>query len=105
MSVRAYIVRKFKSRFEENEIVFEKTLDRSPLFNIWHNPKIFEIFQDYGYDFTNHDCCGEIFLSKSDWLDFKKEFKKEKWGRNELKILEKIDEELKLEDEIWCECF
>ena len=50
MSVRAYIIRKFNVHFTDDEIIFEKVVDRTPLFNVWHDSMIFEVFQDYGCD-------------------------------------------------------
>lgn len=105
MSVRAYIIREFQINFTDENIIFRKVMDRNPLFNVWHDPKIFEVFQEYGYDFSNHDAVGEITLSKKAWWNFKKDFKKEGWEEKDLKILDKINEELKAEEDIWCECF
>ena len=105
MSVRAYIIRKFNVHLTDDEIIFEKVVDRTPLFNVWHDSMIFEVFQDYGCDLSNDDAIGEITLSKSGWRNFKKNFKKEGWEEKDLEILNKINEELEDEEDIWCECF
>lgn len=105
MSVRAYILRKIDVNFTEENIIFKKIMDNKPLFNVWHNPKIFEIFLDYGCDFSNQDSLGEIMITRSDWMEFKKDFKNEGWTEEELEILNTINNELKEEEDIWCECF
>lgn len=105
MSVRAYIIRKFQLEFTKESMIFKKVLDLEPLFNVWHNGNIFGVFEDYGGDFTNHDANGEIMISADDWQCFKKDFKKEDWSAEELEILERIDDELKRSDDLWCECF
>ncbi|MDO5848228.1 MAG: hypothetical protein Q4P18_01685 [Methanobrevibacter sp.] len=105
MSVRAYILRKVNVKFKDDEIIFERILDRYPLFNVWHHPKIFELFEDYGCDFSNQDAIGEIMLTKKGWKEFVKKFKKDDWSDEELKILETINRELEIDEDIWCECF
>ena len=105
MSVRAYILRKVNVDFTDEHIIFERVLDREPLFNVWHNPDIFEIFRRYGDDFSNNDAIGEIRLSRKDWMNFKVNFKNEGWTKEELDILTQINDELEIEEDLWCECF
>ena len=105
MSVRAYILRKVNVDFTDEHIIFERVLDREPLFNVWHNPDIFEIFMRYGDDFSNNDAIGEIRLSRKDWMNFKVNFKNEGWTKEEIDILTQINDELEIEEDLWCECF
>ena len=63
------------------------------------------MFMEYGYDFLNNDSVGEIMISRCDWMDFKRDFKNEGWSNEDLDILNKINDELKVEEDIWCECF
>lgn len=104
MSVRAYLIKNFSADFEGDDIIFKKVVDRTPLFNVWRNANIFDIFQSYGCDLTNQDAIGEVTLSKSDWMNFKKNFKKEDWSMDDIAILNNIDELFKKHEDIWLEC-
>ncbi len=105
MSVKAYIIRNVEINMDDEHIIFKKILDNEPLFNLWRNSRIFEMFMEYGCDFSNNDSIGEIMISRCDWMDFKRDFKNEGWSKEDLDILNKINDELKVKEDIWCECF
>ena len=102
MSIRAYIIRETLCGYTEKEINNENLQllevkryeDIKPLFNVWHNPDIFSLIAESGYDCTNCDNVGEIGINKDDWDMLKEDgVLKEyiKTHENEKEILQDID--------------
>lgn len=105
MVIKAYILRECHVEYLEDKISFQKVFDRNPLFNVCESPNIVKIFQYYGIDFSNEYLIGEMTLSKTGWGFFKKNFNNEEWNEKDIEILNKINDEFKKEEDIWCECF
>lgn len=105
MSVRAY--RLLRETVERNGKVYvAKMREETETFNVWHHDRIFWLIADYGYDYTNEDCCGEIGIELEDWQEMKDRGDLEKFDdKEEIEILQEIDNILKQEGEISFECF
>lgn len=68
MSIRAYLVKKDTKIIDDKEYVHE---EHEYLWNIWHEPEIWDILWPIMVDYTNDDCCGHIEIMYDAWEDFK----------------------------------
>lgn len=105
MSVRGHLIKDVIVTTSENYIKVEKIIEKESRFNVYHDPKIFKIFQDYGSDSTTVDCFGEVSISDDEWKEFMKDFKKEDYNKRELDILAKIEQDLTGSYLVFYECF
>ena len=97
MSVRAYLEKNLEIESNNEELIITKTLKRMPTFNVTRQPEIFELFCEYGEDYTNDDCVGEISISKSEWEKVPKD-------RLPKKTVNQINKDFQSRDEITYHC-
>lgn len=113
MSVRAYIKEEQNIEYKNGykEITYRENLIE--LFNIWHNPEIFEVLCEYGFDGTNQDSVGEIEIDSEQWEELKEtekifispKFTEKKYGKESVKIFKKIDSYLKENEYLLLNCY
>lgn len=123
MSVRAYIVYTelsennftIKRNFNDEElkcverITYEST---EPLFNIWRHPLFFEVMVNYGDDYTNRDCVGEVYIDKDNWYEALENMDKDTYKTMTLydngfgkEIFDNIDKWFKDHDSLTISCY
>lgn len=105
MVVKAYLIKTIKTRTEDDELIIEKILEKTPTFNLRTNEKILKLFLDNGFDNTNDDLNGELFMDKETWQEILNSLIPENYSPNDLKIIRKITKDLKDEEIIFYECF
>ena len=122
MSVRAYILYneirtvEIVNREIDGETIecYKRTSYQSckPLFNVWRHPLFFQVMTDFGYDYTNSDCLGEVYIDKTDWYDALDEIDDEMYQDmllydNEFgkEIMNTIDEWFKKHDYLMITCY
>ena len=105
MVVKAYLIKTTNIKTNENEIIIEKILEKTSTFNLRKDEKILKLFLDYGCDNTNDDLNGELFMDKETWSDILSELDYENLTCDELKIIQKITNDLSGEEIIFYECF
>ncbi len=101
MSVKAYKILINHTTILDNVIKIEKTIEKTPTFNITHHENIFKIFQEYGVDCTNEDCIGQIEIDNLDFENYMDEFDFTDEERN---ILKKIKKDLIIDNYLSFEC-
>lgn len=105
MVVQAYKIKAINTRIDDDNIIIEKILEKTPTFNLRKDEKILKLFLDHEFDNTNNDLNGELFMDKETWLDILNKLKPRNYSSNDLKIIEKITKDLKNEEIIFYECF
>lgn len=95
MSVNAYLVKDIDLKTTENEIIIKKTLAKDSTFKLSTDFKIFEIFQKFGEDHTNQDCLGEITIDREGFNKFKNSYNPLKYTKEEKRIINEIESNLK----------
>lgn len=105
MTVKAYLLKKINVKNNKDEIVIERILENEPTFNLNTNKKILELIQKINGDNTNEDLTGELVIDKYTWKKILNNLLKENFTPIELKIIEKITNDLKDREIIYYECF
>lgn len=105
MVVKAYLIKTTNIKTNDNELIIEKILEKKPTFNSRTNGRILKLFLDYGCDNTNDDLNGELFMDKETWQEILTNLTSEDYTEDELKIIQKISDDLANEEIIFYECF
>ena len=105
MTVNAYLIKEINTKIKDDNIIIEKILEKTPTFNLNHNQKILELFQEYGCDNTNDDLNGELVIDKYSWEKILNNILPELYTPIELKIIEKITNDLINKEIIYYKCF
>lgn len=105
MTVKAYLVKKITSKIEDDEMIIEKKLEKTPTFNLNKHENILKIFQENNGDNTNDDLNGELVIDKDTWQKILNGILTEEYTLDELNIIKKITNDLKNKKIIYYECF
>lgn len=89
MSVNAYKILNNNVTILKEIIKIEKTIEKTPTFNISRHNNIFKIFQEFGVDCTNEDCVGQIEIDNGDFEEKINKFDFTNEEKNILKIIKK----------------
>lgn len=92
MSIRAYLITETDEKIIDGKMyIYEK---EELFFNVWHEPRVFDVIAQYGFDGTNDDCLGELEIDWEDWDEFKEsvtEGHDYDFTKREKEVLQKID--------------
>ena len=93
MSVRAYIFEEKQVKSDKNDCYkYEIYQEKDPMFNVWRQTHLLDLFFAFGFDGTNNDCVGELELTDEGLEEFLKDKEKntKHWTDYDLEILDKI---------------
>ena len=103
MSTKAYLIKDVNIKTNEDNIIFEKVLEKTPTFSLSDDEKIFNLFADNDCDKTGDDFFGELVMDTSTWEDILENL--DELTPHEQSIIDRITTALKYDDIIHFECF
>ena len=103
VTVRAYLIKKINVKTNEDEMIIEKILEKSPSFSL-KNEKILTIFENNNFTNLNDDLNGEISIDKYSWLKILEDIDYGDFTQKDCLIFEKISNDLSDNDVVYYEC-
>ncbi len=105
MTINAHLIKEINIKTNNETIIIEKILEKSPTFNLNRNKKIFELFQEEGYVNLNEDLSGELSMDKQTWEKIVNNLVTNPLSSENLNILKKITLDLKNNEIVYYACF